>query len=167
MENIVYHEAKIFIDKCKKNGGKYLGRTATKEEIKILSSKFGEQLPHWYYDLISKLPLIDMEIGWEAQEAEENYDGIEYVQICNAQFMIDESFGAYPGIPILEKGYICIGIDPGGSGDPYFINFNNDNPTVYQIFHDIGQDAESILEHGRIVVAEQLSDLFKNGKYNL
>lgn len=164
MSNIVYIEAQAFISICQKNGEKYLGRTATQEEIELLGNKFGELIPIWFLNLISELPLIKMEIGWQAHEPEDDYDGIESVEICTPQFMIDESFNAYPGIPILDKGYVCFGIDPRGSGDPYFINFKEDNPSVYQVYHDAGDEAETILLYGKVLVANTLSDLFKNAK---
>ncbi len=104
-----------------------------------------------------------MEIGWQAHEPEEDYDGIEYVEIYEPQHMIDESFEAYPGIPILEKGYVCIGGDPTGSGDPYFVDFNFNNPPIFQIFHDSGDQADEILEQGKVKVADSFTDFFMKG----
>ncbi|MBM7656541.1 hypothetical protein [Neobacillus cucumis] len=109
------------------------------------------------------MPLINIEIGWQASESDDDYDGIEYVQILEPIQMIEESFDYYPGIPIIEKGYVCIGGDPSGSGDPYFVNFKTNNPPVYQIYHDSGDEADEILKNGVVKVANSLSDLFKNG----
>ncbi|MED4531238.1 hypothetical protein [Metabacillus fastidiosus] len=163
MANIIFQEAYNFIEKVKKLDNKYLGRTATKEEIELLNDKFEEKIPNWYYKLISELPLIHMEIGWQAYEPEDDYDGIAYVDIYKPDHMIDESFEAYPGIPILERGYVCIGGDPTGSGAPYFINFNCDNPPVFQIYHDAGDNPDNILEYGKVKVADSLAEFFKNG----
>jgi hypothetical protein len=163
MSDIIFQEAENFIGKAKKLGRKYLGRTATREEIQLLTEKFGDKIPSWYYKLISELPLIHMEIGWKAYEPEEDYDGIAYVEIYQPSHMIDESFEAYPGIPILERGYVCIGGDPTGSGDPYFINFDFENPPVFQIYHDLGDNPDDILKHGKEKVADSLVEFFKNG----
>lgn len=163
MTNLVYQEAKSFVERAKKRGGNYLGRTAANEEIVLLKNRFGTKIPEWYYTLISELPIIHMEVGWQAYEPEEDYDGIEYVEIYQPSHMIDESFEAYPGIPIFERGYVCIGGDPTGSGDPYFINFDSDHPPVYQIYHDSGDHPDEILKHGRVKVAPSLVEFFKRG----
>ncbi|WP_139892834.1 SMI1/KNR4 family protein [Bacillus sp. D386] len=163
MSEIIFQEAENFIEKAKKLGEKYLGRTATREEIQLLNDKFGGKIPSWYCKLISELPLIHMEIGWQAYEPEEDYDGIEYVEIYQPSHMIDYSFEAYQGIQILERGYVCIGGDPTGSGDPYFINFDSENPPVFQIYHDVGDNPDEILKHGKAKVADSLVEFFRNG----
>lgn len=163
MSEIIFQEAENFIEKTKKLGEKYLGRTATSEEIQLLNDKFGDKIPSWYCKLISELPVIHMEIGWQAYEPEEDYDGKAYVEIFQPSHMIDESFEAYPGIPILERGFVCIGGDPTGSGDPYFINFDSENPSVIQIYHDSGDTPDEILKHGKAKVADSLAEFFRNG----
>ncbi|WP_148630928.1 SMI1/KNR4 family protein [Bacillus sp. E214] len=163
MSEIIFQEAENFIEKAKKLGEKYLGRTATREEIQLLNDKFGDKIPSWYCKLISELPLIHMEIGWQAYEPEEDYDGIEYVEIYQPIHMIDNSFEAYQGIQILERGYVCIGGDPTGSGDPYFINFDSENPPVFQIYHDVGNNPDEILKHGKAKVADSFVEFFRNG----
>jgi len=163
MENIILNVAKSFIERAKLLSEETLGRTATEEEINLLKHKFGSKLPDWYCFLISELPLIHMEIGWQADEPEDDYDGVQYIEILAPKDMIDESYNAYPGIPILNKGYICIGIDPSGSGDPYFINFNNPEYPVFQIYHDSGDQPEEILSRGREKITDSLRELFENG----
>jgi hypothetical protein len=162
MSEIIFQEAEYFIEKAKKLDGKYLGRTATREEIQLLNGNFGDKIPSWYCKLISDLPLIHMEIGWQAYELEEDYDGIAYVEIYQPSHMIDESFEAYPGIPVLERGFVCLEGDPTGSGDPYFINFDSENPPLFQIYHDSGDNPDEILKHGKAEVADSLVNFFKN-----
>ncbi|MEI5908070.1 hypothetical protein WAK64_13500 [Bacillus spongiae] len=163
MSDFIFQEAKTFIDNAKKLGGNYIGRTATIEEIQLLNDKFGDKIPSWYMKLITKLPLIHMEIGWQAYEPEEDYDGIEYVDIYQPSDMIDESFEAYPGRPILERGFVCIGGDPAGSGNPYFINFDAEHPAVFQIYHDSVDNPDEILKNGKVKAADSLVNFFKNG----
>lgn len=163
MSENIFEEAKKFIEKAEKIGNNNLGRTATNEEIKLLKEKFGDKIPSWYYHIISELPLIHMEIGWQAYESDDDYDGIEYVEILEPKHMIEESFEYYPGIPIIEKGYVCIGGDPSGSGDPYFVNFYTENPPVYQIYHDSVDQADEILKNGKAKVANSFAELFRNG----
>jgi hypothetical protein len=161
MPDAVFQEAEKFIEKARKLGDKYVGRVATKEEIEILKDKFGDKIPTWYYKLISELPLIQMAIGWKAFEPEEDFNGIIFVKINQPIDMIEESFEYYPGIPILEKGFVCIGEDMSGGGNPYFINFNSTNPPIFQIYHDSGHTSEDILKYGKRKVAHSLVDFFR------
>ena len=47
----------------------------------------------------------------------------------------------YPGIVVKDDGFVPIGGDPTGSGDPYFINAHDDSPgAVYRIYHDMVSD---------------------------
>jgi hypothetical protein len=46
---------------------------------------------------------------------------VEWLDWSNPWHMRGESLEAYPGIAILERGYINVAIDPGGGGNPYFI----------------------------------------------
>jgi len=158
MENTIFNMAKSFIERAEILSKATLGRTATDEEIKLLKQKFDSKLPDWYCSLISEIPLIHMEIGWQDDDEE-----VQYIEILTPKDMIDESYNAYPGIPILNEGYICIGIDPSGSGDPYFINFNNPEYPVFQIYHDSGDQPEEILSRGREKVTDSLRALFENG----
>jgi hypothetical protein len=51
-----------------------------------------------------------------------------------------------------------------GSGDPIFIPINeSDNPPVYQIYHDVSDQADLILAEKRLV-ARRLSEIFQNAK---
>ncbi|WP_242972909.1 tyrosine-type recombinase/integrase [Anaeromicrobium sediminis] len=64
---------------------------------------------------------------------------------------------------ILERGYMCIASCSSGSGDPFFIPINQgDNPPVFRVFHDFGEDTDLILKEGMSLVAEKLSDFFRN-----
>jgi hypothetical protein len=45
VSDIIFQEAKNFIEKAKNLGDKYVGRTAEKEEIQLLKDKFSRQNP--------------------------------------------------------------------------------------------------------------------------
>ncbi|MDB5341834.1 MAG: hypothetical protein JWP89_211 [Schlesneria sp.] len=49
----------------------------------------------------------------------------------------EEAFEFYLGLVVKEDGFVPIGQDLTGSGDPYFINTRDDSPgPVYRIYHD-------------------------------
>ncbi len=163
MIKTIFQEANAFTVRAKRLGQSLIGRTATSEEIALLHTNFGRRLPDWYGSLIAKVPLIHMEIGGQAFKPKEDFDGTAYVDIYQPRDMIYESFKAYPGIPILEHGYVCIGGDPIGSVDPYFVHFESNHPAIYQIFHDADDNPEQILKYGKVQVAASLDDFFKKG----
>ena len=159
----VFQEAKAFVTRARRLDHSLIGRTATKKEIALLDAYFGDRIPDWYCRLITEVPLIHIEVGWQAYEPEDNCEGLAYVEIYQPRDMVYESFKAYPGISILNRGYVCIGGDPIGSGDPYFIHFDADSTAVYQVFQDAGVDAVQILAHGTKQVADSLADFFQKG----
>jgi len=163
LERIAYYEAKQFVERATQLDEKYIGRQATQEELNQLLSVLGNTIPDWYIHMLRELPLIGLEVGWQADEPEDGYDGIQYVDIYKPAQMIDESIQAYPGMSISEKGYVCIGGDPTGSGDPYFIDFSSKDAPVYQVYHDVGHRAEDIIKHGRVKVADSLAEFFCAG----
>ncbi|HEY4261510.1 MAG TPA: hypothetical protein VGM98_15180 [Schlesneria sp.] len=55
---------------------------------------------------------------------------------------IEEACQFYPGLIVKEHGFVPIGQDLTGSGDPYFINTKDDSPgPVYRIYHDSVADS--------------------------
>jgi hypothetical protein len=113
-------------------------------------------------ELLTAIPLGGLEIGWQAYEPKDDYDGVEWIELSDASGIRSESIECYPGLAILPAGYINIGSCSGGSGDPYFISVDEgDDPPVYQVYHDVGDTAEAILTEGRRCVASSLSLLFQ------
>ncbi len=163
MTEQVFQEARAFTARARKLGQSLIGRTATSEEIDLLHMNFGFRLPDWYRHLIAEVPLIHTEVGWQADEPGENTNGIACMEIYEPRDMIYESFKAYPGIQILRYGYVCIGGDPTGSGDPYFVHFESNQSAVYQIYQHAGDNPDRILNKCRVQVAASLEDFFKNG----
>ncbi|WP_419180551.1 SMI1/KNR4 family protein [Bacillus salipaludis] len=78
--------------------------------------------------------------------------------------MISEATKLYPGITLLDKGYLCIGYDALGTGDQIYISLDEgENPPVYQIYHDVSEQPDEILSAKRLI-ANSLSELFNNAK---
>lgn len=49
----------------------------------------------------------------------------------------DEAERFYPGLVVKDDGFVPIGQDLSGGGDPYFIRIHDDPPgPVYRIYHD-------------------------------
>lgn len=72
---------------------------------------------------------------------------------------------AYPGIPLLQAAYLCVAGCSHGTGDQYFIPMTEgEDPPLYNIYHDVGEEAEEILAKGREEIAPSLSDFFRTAQ---
>ena len=64
-----------------------------------------------------------------------------------------------------EFGYISVASDSMGGGDPYFVNVHEGiDPPLYQIYHDISDQASRIIAGGRRIVSPRLSDFFLSAR---
>lgn len=91
--------------------------------------------PFWWLLFLSENQLI----GKEAS-IPEGFDltgeGAE-LMFYNAVESEEETKDFYPGIIVSADGFIPIGCDLSGSGNPYFINTNDGaNGPLYRVYHD-------------------------------
>ena len=137
------------------------GRTLTSEERQRIAAAL-PAYPAWLLDVLSAVPLCGLQLGWQAFDPEPEFDGIQWVAVSNADGILWESLEGYPGLGILPAGYVNFGGDADGGGDPYFLPVHDgDDPPLYQVYHDVGEDAATILENGRQLVAARLSAFFR------
>jgi hypothetical protein len=117
--------------------------------------------PAWLLDLLSVVPLCGLRLGWQAYDPEPDADGVLWVEVSDAGGILSESLELYPGVGILSAGYVNFG-GSDGSGDPYFIcAHEGDDPPLYEVYHDAGSEAETILAEGRKLVSPHLSAFFR------
>jgi hypothetical protein len=87
---------------------------------------------------------------------------VQWVEVSNADGVLWESLEGYPGLGILPAGYVNFAGDGAGGGDPYFLPVREgEDPPLFQVYHDVGTDAETILENGRRLVAARLSEFLR------
>lgn len=131
------------------------GRTANEEEMITLKEKMGGKFPAWLMKLMNTIPVYDSLLAIPIEN--EDFD-IE-INFLNSQLIIEETFLAVPGCAVFEEGYICIGLIR-SLANPIAINiYEGNNPPVYILDHDYGEDTELIIEN-RQMIAESLSELF-------
>jgi hypothetical protein len=117
--------------------------------------------PAWLLDLLTAIPLCGLRLGWQAYPPEPGFDGVLWVEVSDAAGILSESLELYPGLAITPAGYVNFG-GSDGSGDPYFIcAYEGDDPPLYEVYHDVGSEAEAILAEGRTVVSPRLSEFFR------
>jgi len=139
-----------------------LGSVVERTALESVARETRGCIPLWYIDLLCEVPLAGLVLGWQAYEPDEEWDGVSWMEWSNAQHMRAECLEAYPGIAILQRGYVSVALDLDGGGDPYFIPTDQgEDPPLYQVFHDLGDHPDTILEHGRHLVAPSLSGFFR------
>ena len=127
-------------------------------DFKNLKVEVKQIIPNWV-----KSMLIDFEIASLILDFNSRNDEQISIQFNSFKLIEGACLNMYPGCAIFKHGYIGIGEDPTGSGDPYFIKTDEgDNPPVYQIYHDVSDKGEEILKHGKELIANKFSDIFKN-----
>lgn len=155
MNPIVENEARLFAERAMASGQR--GACADAAELAALNTAMGGRMPDWYMGLLRSVPLCGLELKWLA----EGVDGA--IEWCGVKGIRSESLDCLPGVAILERGYINVGSDPYGSGDSYFMPTDQgDDPPVFQVYHDVSDQADEILADGLLQVAARLSDLFRH-----
>ena len=138
------------------------GRVLTDDEARSLMEDISVY-PQWLAELLKTVPLCGLEIGWQASEPEPKYSGVEWIVWSDASNVISETVECYPGLAILPAGYINIASECIPSGNPYFICIHDcENPPIYQIYHEFGDEAEVLLKDGRNTVSVSLSEFFRS-----
>lgn len=136
------------------------GRTLSADERQRLIAEL-PTYPTWLLDLLSAVPLCGLELGWQAYDPEPDFNGLAWIEVSNSDGILWESLEGYPGLAIFPAGYVNFGGDAGGGGDPYFVPVHEgEDPPLYQVYHDVGADAATILAEGCRLVAPRLSEFF-------
>lgn len=134
------------------------GISQTENDFDSLENTIRESIPTWLKSMLIDFKIANLIIEFYAIDEE-----ILSIQFNSFKNIEDACLNMYPGCAIFEMGYIGIAEDPTGSGDPYFVNLNEgENPPVYRIYHDISDKGEEILKNGKELIANKLSDIFKN-----
>ena len=129
-------------------------RKAFEEEISELKEKLGNKFPFWLMELMSTVPVCESTLVIPIENEDFNIE----IKFLSPKLIIDESLKAVPGCAVFNKGYICIGLIEIMS-NPVAINiYEGNNPPVYLLDHDYGEDSELIIENKQ-TIAISLSEL--------
>ena len=132
------------------------GRTADTSSLSALNIEMGGRIPEWYQSLLTTVPLCGLEIDWRTEDLDVR------ISWNDVNGIRSESVECYPGLAILDRGFINVGSDPIGNGDPYFIPTDQgDDPPVFLVYHDVSDQADEILANGLVQIVPRLSALFR------
>ena len=127
-----------------------LGAKLSTEEENLLRTHFSSTLlPDWLINLLSDYPLIGVSFTL-SEELDESRLGVE-MKWLTPTGMVEEAYLFYPGILVLQLGYLPIGTCLTGSGDPYFLKMtiDNDDPPLVRIPHDNILDENDQLDESK------------------
>ncbi|HVU95663.1 MAG TPA: SMI1/KNR4 family protein [Puia sp.] len=148
------------IEDCLANAN-HTGKTVSSADINELQSKLTVPLPEWYVEIMSAYPLAGLSLNYPLYEAKGDDDGYCRIKIATVKDIYSESVECYPGLAITELGYAFLAIDPTGGGDSYFMKVaEGDNPSVYQVYHDVSDIGTEIEAMGMVKIANSLSEFF-------
>lgn len=131
------------------------GSLCSKNDLVPVRKRLGRAVPEWYRDALSEFPIAGGYLRYEIRGQKHD------LELLRPDGILDEAFAAQPGRFVRESGLIPIAGCATGSGDPYFVRFNCDDPQVLQICHDAA-GPEGIAPGGFCVVADSLTSLLLN-----
>jgi hypothetical protein len=141
------------------------GRIIPPADFDKLAEELAIPVPPWLRELFTSVPLCGLEFAWQKYEPDSDFDGLEVMEWADAPGIRSETLQCYPGIVLREFGYISVASDSMGGGDPYFVNVHEGiDPPLYQIYHDISDQASRIIAGGRRIVSPRLSDFFLSAR---
>ncbi len=163
MNATVYSEASALAIRAEASGN--MGFCEDVADWRKLNADLSGVIPAWYITLITTVPLTGLEFGRQASEPEPGDDGVLWLEWMGIENIRSEMLEAYPGIPLLQAAYLCVAGCSHGTGDQYFIpTAEGDDPPLYNIYHDVGEEAEEILANGREEIAPSLSEFFRTAQ---
>ncbi|OHX63786.1 hypothetical protein [Flammeovirga pacifica] len=134
------------------------GIKQTESDYELLKDEVKQIIPNWVKHMLIDFKIANLILDFKFQEDEQIS-----IQFNSFKQIEDACLNMYPGCAIFELGYIGIGEDPTGSGNPYFIKIDEgENPPLYQIYHDVSDKGEEIVKQGKELISNKLSDIFKN-----
>ncbi|MGG3654737.1 hypothetical protein CN568_23210 [Bacillus pseudomycoides] len=132
-------------------------RVASVTEINLLKEELGKNLPDWLINLMSQVPICSSHLVVPVTVENEEFKLL--IDFLDPKELIQENKFLVPGCAVFSRGYFCIGVES-GIGNPYAINIREgNNPPVYLLDHECGEDTEQIIKNKEVIV-ERLSDLF-------
>lgn len=163
MQREVLESARALTDRAAMIGRR--GTTASRSELDRLIVELAIPCPEWLRELFETVPLSGLELQWQAFEPDGDYDGVAIVEWSDVRGIRSESLECFPGCVIRNEGYANVGGDAGGGGDPYFVNvYEGIDPPLYQVYHDVSDQAAKIIADARRVVSPKLSEFFRSAR---
>jgi hypothetical protein len=136
------------------------GRVYMEEEILLLLKSFKDlSFIKEFLNIFSNYRIIG-QVFTLSKDQDFSRMGMD-MEWMDAKTQIVEAFEAYPGILLIDHGYLPIGSCLMGSGDPYFLKPDNNNKwNIYRGLHDMASGL--VYKDELIEFVNSLDDLLIN-----
>ena len=148
------------------------GSCMSHKELLSVNSAINNVMPNWYIDFASSVPISGIEIDWQAYEPEEDFDGIETIQIVDEAMLKELNIDCYPGCYLNQMGYFVFGYGATNAGNCFaFHNDSKVDPGIYEVWHDAAHSIKELKEafkdkKGVTLVANDIIQLFRKAIIN-
>ncbi len=168
MNTSVFTAACNLVERAKAHG--HVGTMSAASSWEQLNSELGGVIPSWYVELVTTIPLCNLEFGWQECEPEGNYDGVAWLQWLDVQELRGTLLNYPIASSLLKQSYLCVAHCSHGSDDEYFLPIDQgNNPPLYQVDHEeaiyqIEGEATDVMQAAGRIIAPSLSQLFASAK---
>ena len=144
------------------------GKILSEKELESLNKKLNGLIPNWFIEVITETPLAGLEVGWQAFPPEEDYDGVEWVTLLDAELLSECNIDSYPGSFLWPLGYFTFGYGAAWAGNCFAFNpQEGEDPAVYEVWHDTARNTDEMIKafkenKGVKKVSESFSGFFDN-----
>lgn len=112
-----------------------VGRTISDEEQGMLLSKFTYDLfPPYLIEILKNYKIVGQNFSI-SEDGNPSEIQVEMRWLTPTE-QISEAFDCYPGLLVINEGYLPIGMCLMGSGDPYFLKKTDKKDLLVRVPHD-------------------------------
>lgn len=123
------------------------GRALTTADVREVEARLGVRLPDRLVDFLTGTPVVGLTFAFD-DSADQSGLGVDLRWMTPDQ-AVSEGTETYPGIAAVPLGFLPVGIDLGGSGDPYFVRL--DDLALVRIPHDAVRDRKLLVGQVEVV----------------
>jgi len=146
------------------------GRVTESSELEKVDKRVLNSIPAWYSDLLTKYPLVGLEVGIPNDFGDEELIGkpfeelplmgLTFVSVKRMEYC---ALNLFPDYDLIDLGYIRIAEDKFGTQEGIYIYIKEENPPIKLAFHDSGETGEEVLEQADVLL-NNFTDIFKFGR---
>ncbi|MEQ1572431.1 MAG: SMI1/KNR4 family protein [Ilumatobacteraceae bacterium] len=123
------------------------GHPLTTDDLREVEARLGVGLPDSVVRFLSAANVVGLTLTLD-EDADESGLGVD-LRWMTLEQTVSEGTESFPGIAAVPLGYLPVGIDLGGSGDPYFIRLVDG--AFVRIPHDAVRDGRLLTEQVEVV----------------
>lgn len=140
------------LEALKERQSQLKGKVQARADCLALQASLSDRLvPGWFVEILSQFKLCGAELEL-AEEEDASGLGVSMGWL-ELDGILSEAKECQPGIAIVPMGFLPVGSDLTGSGDPYFLDLrlDSDDPLLVRVPHDYAMGPTYPLEKIEVV----------------